>query len=434
MVGAIKKNLVLFLLSKTVAVLGSNIYGFAISWYILAETGSALNFGVALLLSTLPRVLLSPIAGTLSDRWNRKRIIITSDFACAIWLAIVLLLFSFVNQEIWLLYLATVVLSILNTFYSSAVTSAIYNMVGPNYLQKAMSLNQGVVSLSGVLAPALAGIFFVIFPITTFMIINIIAFIISGIASILINYELFAEKKEKKQETSIFADLKFGLFYVKTQPLLLHLIVIFFFINFWFSVYPVTIPYLVTTIRGMEEFHLGFINSTFAAGMMLMAIIFSARAEVKRTELALFGGVGSLAIVLILIGLPSFPSMIQVSNMIILPYLMLMVLILSSSIMIINLPIQVLIQKSTPDDYRGRVMSLIETGTSAMVPLGYLIFGVLLEIIPAWILLGICGVSIISFIVYHIRNKVVIQLLREADQTKNRVLEGESVVNKSEVL
>lgn len=415
---AVKRNMILFLIGKMTAVLGSSIYGFAIGLYILAETGSSLNFAVTLILSMLPRILLSPIAGTLSDRWNRKKMIITSDFACAIWLIIVLLLFTYVYPEIWLLYTATAVLSILNTFYSSAVTSSIYNMVGPDFLQKAMSLNQAAASLSTILGPVLGGMFFGLFQITTFMIINIIAFTISGFASIFIQYDLFAEKKEKEINSTIFSDLKSGFSFVKNQVFIKNLIFLSVFLNFWFAVFPVAMPYLVLTIRKMEPVQLGIIEGTFSVGMMLMAIILSAKAEIKRKDISIFGGLIAMSTVLILLGLPNFPGMMSVSNAVFFPYLIFMVLLLSSFIMIINMPIMVFLQKSTPDEYRGRVMSLLETGASAMAPLGYIIFGFLLEKMPVWILMAICGLSIILLILYHIKRKILVEALREADRPK----------------
>lgn len=416
MESAIKKNLWLFITGKLTAVLGSSIYGFAIGLYILAETGSSLNFAITLILSTLPRILLSPLAGALSDRWNRKKIIIISDFSCAIWVALIWFVFSFVNQELWILYVATAVLSILNTFYSSAVTSTIYNMVGPDHLQKAMSLNQAAVSLSTILGPVLGGAFFGIFPITTFMIINVFAFTISGLASILIQYNLFAEAKEKISKNSILVDLKEGLFYVKKQTFLLHLIIISIWINFWFAVFPVALPYLVLTIRGMEPVQLGIIEGAFSVGMLIMTLILSTRAEIKNKEKTILGGVILLSTFLILIGLPNFPGMMALSNSVMFVYLICIVLLLSATMMIVNMPVMVLLQKSTPDEYRGRVMSLLETGASAMMPLGFILFGFLLEKMPLWILLLTCGLSIILLIVYHLKKQTFVQYLREIDE------------------
>ncbi|MEA1855814.1 MFS transporter [Cytobacillus sp. FSL W7-1323] len=412
---AIKKNLVLFLLAKVVIVFGSSIYSFAIGLYVLAVTGSAVNFSITLLLTILPRIILAPLAGTLSDRWNRKRIIITTNFACALWIAVICGLFIFVTQDIWLLYLATCVLSIINTFYSSAVMSSIYNMVGPDFLQKAMSLNQAVASFSVILGPILGGILFGLLPLSSFMMINICGFFLSGIASLFINYYLFVEKTEKQQVGTIQTELRAGLSYVKKQTLLRQLIFMSVWVNFWFAVFPVALPYLVLTIRQMPTYQFGLIEGSFAVGMLVMSTILSLKAEMKNKSFSIGIGMVCLGILLMLIGMP---QLIEISNQVVFVYLIGIVLLLAAAIMIINIPVMVLIQKSTKDEYRGRVMAILETGASAATPLGYILFGLFLEWWPIWVIMLVSGGSIICMILYHTRNKQFFNLLKQTDQTK----------------
>lgn len=419
----IRKNISLFLTGKLSAALGSSIYGFVIGLYILAETGSSLSFAITLLLSVLPHILLAPLAGTLSDRWNRKKLIIFSDFACAIWLVIIFLIFTFFNQNIWVLYLATTVLNILNTFYATAVTSAIYNMVGPNALQKAMSLNQAAISTSTILGPVLGGVLFGFFHISTFMIINIVTFTISGLANIFISFDLFAEKAEEKGQTSIIAELKDGFAYTKSQPFLKNLIMIAIFLNFWFAVFPVALPYLVLTVRKMESFQLGIIEGAFSVGMLIMSIILAQKQEIKKKDLSIIGGLFGMSIVLVLIGVPSIPGLSGLSNTVFFPYLIVLVLLLSSFIMLINMPVMVLLQKSTPDAYRGRVMSLLEAGASAMTPLGFILFGLVLEKVPVWILLAFCGLCVIILTIRTIKGRAFVQSLRAIETTQEISLE-----------
>jgi MFS transporter, DHA3 family, macrolide efflux protein len=414
--GAIKKNLVLFLIGKITSVLGSSIYAFAIGLYILAETGSSLNFAVTLVLSMLPRILLAPVAGTLSDRLDRKKIIIFSNFASSFWLAIILMSFLFFSQEIWVLYVATTGLSIISTFYSIAVTSSIYNMVGPDHLQKAMSLNQAAISLSAILGPVLGGVFFGIIQIHLFMALNILTYLIAAFASILIEYNLFSKKTQDKKTTRMAEDLKQGISYIKAQPFLLHLVILSVWLNFWFAIFPVAMPYLVLTVRGMSSVQLGFIEGAFSVGMMIMALILSGRKEIRKKEFSIIGGMLILSAVLILIGLPAVPGFVGLSNPLIFGYLVSMVLVLSAAIMFINTPVSVLLQKNTPDEYRGRVMALLETGSSAMTPAGFILFGFLLEKLPVWLLLAVCGFSLFAVVFYLYREKMFLKLLREEDK------------------
>lgn len=416
MEGAIKKNLVLFLIGKITSVLGSSIYAFAIGLYILAETGSSLNFAVTLVLSMLPRILLAPVAGTLSDRLDRKKIIIFSNFASSFWLAIILMSFLFFSQEIWVLYVATTGLSIISTFYSISVTSSIYNMVGPDHLQKAMSLNQAAISLSAILGPVLGGVFFGIIQIHLFMALNILTYLIAAFASILIEYNLFSKKRQDKKTTRMAEDLKQGISYIKAQPFLLHLVILSVWLNFWFAIFPVAMPYLVLTVRGMSSVQLGFIEGAFSVGMMIMALILSGRKEIRRKELSIIGGMLILSAVLMLIGLPAVPGFVELSNPLIFGYLVSMVLVLSAAIMFINTPVSILLQKNTPDEYRGRVMALLETGSSAMTPAGFILFGFLLEKLPVWLLLAVCGFSLFAVVFYLYREKMFLNLLREEDK------------------
>lgn len=420
----VKRNIILFLTGKLTAVLGSSIYGFAIGLYILAETGSSLNFSITLFVSILPRILLSPIAGTLSDRIDRKKIIIISDFACAVWLLVIFIIFTFLTQHIWLLFLATFILSSLNTFYSTAVTSAIHNMVGSDYIQKAISLNQVAVSISTILGPVLGGVLFGFMSISTFMIINIIAFTFSGIVSIFINYHLFSEKKVEAKEETFFSELKIGLTYVKQQSFIKNLLFIAVFLNFWFAVFPVALPYLVLTVRGMESYQLGIIEGSFSIGMLIISIVLAQMKEIKNKKRSIFGGLVGLSSMLILLGIPSVPGLSNLPNMFFFPFLITIVLLLASFIMLINMPVMVLLQKSTPDHYRGRVMSLVETGASCMTPLGFIVFGYLLEFTPVWFLLLICGASIFIIVLYSLRNKRFIQQLNSSINDNIVAVEG----------
>ncbi|WP_316572749.1 MFS transporter [Neobacillus sp. YIM B06451] len=410
---AVKRNLYLFVPAKMIAVLGSSIYSFAIGLYILSQTGSALNFSITLLMGSIPRIVLSPLAGTVADRFDRKKIIIATDFACAAWLGIVFFLFTFVTKEIWLLYLATAVLTSLNTFYSTAVTSTIYNMVGPDHLQKAMSLNQTAISLSTILGPVLGGALFGLFPVNSFMAINIAAFTISGIFSLFINYHLFAEKKEKEKSKGFFHDLKEGFTYVKNESFIKSIVFFAIGLNFWFAAAPIALPYIVMVVRKMPSYQLGIIEGAFSIGTLLLAVILTVRPEIKRKDRAILGGVAGMSIIIILFGLPSLPAAAGISNSFIFIYMIVLALIMSSLGMVINMPIFVLLQKKTPDELRGRVMSLLEAGAGGMMPIGLILFGFLFEKVPAWLLMGVSGGCVLLLVAYHFYKRTFATHLEE---------------------
>ncbi|MDA6131303.1 hypothetical protein OSK38_28550, partial [Escherichia coli] len=83
--------------------------------------------------------------------------------------------------------------------------------------------------------------------------------------------------------------------YVKNQPFIKNLIIISIWLNFWFAVFPVAMPYLVLTVRKMSSLQLGIIEGAFSVGMLIMAVVLSARPEVKRKEVTIFGGVMAMS-------------------------------------------------------------------------------------------------------------------------------------------
>ena len=81
------KNFTLLLLGQLFSLIGNGALKFALSMYVLEETGPAAVFGTLLAVSMVPTILLSPVGGMLADRIPRQRIMYVLDFitAAAVW-------------------------------------------------------------------------------------------------------------------------------------------------------------------------------------------------------------------------------------------------------------------------------------------------------------------------------------------------------------
>ena len=80
------KNMSVFVviwLGQTVSQIGSGLTGFAMGVWVYQTTGSALQFAMIALFSVLPRIVLSPLAGGLVDRWNRRWVLLIGDSGAA---------------------------------------------------------------------------------------------------------------------------------------------------------------------------------------------------------------------------------------------------------------------------------------------------------------------------------------------------------------
>ncbi len=79
------RTFLIVLVGQVTSLIGSGLIGFALAVWIYEQTGQATPFAMTALFSVLPRILLSPIAGAVSDRWNRKMIMLVSD-SWLVWL------------------------------------------------------------------------------------------------------------------------------------------------------------------------------------------------------------------------------------------------------------------------------------------------------------------------------------------------------------
>jgi len=286
-------NMVLFLTGKLVSLLGTSIYGFAIGLYVLKLTGSGMSFALTIVISMIPRIILSPFAGSIADRINRKTLVVSMDLACGALLMIVYLISLSQGLTLGLIYISAFLLTVFNTFFSVSFDAAVPNLVNDDKLMKINSMNQSIVSLSNILGPALGGLVYGIFDIKYFVLFNAVSFILSGISESFINFDFNSTKteekdvdEENKEKSRIFKnvlnDTVEGFKYLKNQKLLYSLMKYILFINLFFGGFFVSLPYITVTELKLSDAQYGTIYSLFALGSLVFSIVISMLPEIKK--------------------------------------------------------------------------------------------------------------------------------------------------------
>lgn len=116
-------------IGQLVSVLASSATSFALTIWAYETTGSATALGVISTSFLLPFLLLSPIAGAMVDRYNRKLMMMVSDLAAAAATTAVLILHATGGLTVWHLYLTSILIGLGNTFQWPAYSAAITTMV-----------------------------------------------------------------------------------------------------------------------------------------------------------------------------------------------------------------------------------------------------------------------------------------------------------------
>lgn len=414
-----------FTISKLISSFGAQVYAFAISFYILQITGSATSFAMNLICSLLPRTLVAPFAGYVVDKYSRKTIVITAQVASTLAIAGLLTISLNFGLSLVAIYTTTVMLSIASTFSGISFSSSITGLVDEKRIQKAMSLNQMSISISAIGSPALAGVLYGTVEMPTFLVMYMSASIIAVILESTMNFKLFAKRKEVVEgepKESMWQSLKAGFAYLKLQPILMAIIWIALFINFLFGAFEVGYSFILIEKLKMPSEHFGLTNGAFAVGMLLISIYLSTRKEVKYPLLVSKRGIIVLGIVMASIGLP---LLIDMEYSIMFSFYLFINFSFGATMMIVNTPMLVMMQKMIDDDYKGRVLSILETMSMALMPLGVVIFGFLYDVFPAQWILIIAGSILIGVVLVMARPSVMRKAHPELGEAK--VVKSETV-------
>ncbi|WP_342746492.1 MFS transporter [Sutcliffiella horikoshii] len=417
------------MISKLISTFGSQVYAFAISFYILQLTGSATSFATNLLCNILPRTLAGPFVGAITDRYSRKKIVIISQVATTLAITGLLIYTLTSGLSLIAIYTTTCILSLTSMFSGIAFTSSITGLIDQARIQKAMAMNQMAISFAAIGSPAVGGLLYGTVPIPVFLVMFIVASVIAVILESTMNFRLFSGEKSSvekgEQKESMWQSMKAGLSYIRFQKTIMVMLWISLLINFLFGAYEVGYSYILIEKLQIESQHFGLTQGAFSLGMLLMSVYFSARKEVRFPLLLSKRGIIGLGAVM---GSISLPLLLSMNYWMMFSYFMILMFSFGSLIIIVNTPLQVMLQKTIADEFKGRVFSIIETMAMALIPLGMVIYGVLYDIFPGeWILLLSAGMLIVITLIMA-RPSVIRKVHPEiGEKQSGRVVETGSV-------
>lgn len=408
-------NMFLFLSGRGVSLFGSRIYSWALALYILNTTGSGTGYSVNILLSTLPLVLLSPISGVLSDRVSRKKMVVGMDILSGIVVLSLFALSAFDSLRVSYIYVTTLLLSICNTFFDVPFNAAIPNIVDNKYISKINSMNQLVTSLSSIGAPFIGGLLFAFIDIRVFLVVNGISFIISGITEMFINFKFNSSSSEKKSEVKekksfsfidAIEDFKDGFRFLRSKTYIYILVMFIVVLNF-FIMFGIGVPYafILNNVVGLSPKQIGILQGIQPLGMFVASLLYTILPERKKNLKQVVISLSIVNIAIILIGLSIVPQFMVSSKIAYFIVYIVIMFTVGMGLVFASIPINVTVQKNTPDEVRGRVMALMNMLCGSAIPLGIVLSGVLLDRIPTFILPVSSGVILLIITISMAFNK-----------------------------
>jgi MFS family permease len=151
-------NFRLYISGQAVSLIGTWMQTVAQSWLVLQLTGSATAIGIVLALQTVPMLLLGPYGGVVADRSDKRRLMIGLQSLMGVQALILGLLVVTDTIALWHVYVLAVALGLNQCFENPARQSFMLELVGPEDLRNAVSLQSVLASCSRMIGPAVAGL------------------------------------------------------------------------------------------------------------------------------------------------------------------------------------------------------------------------------------------------------------------------------------
>ena len=396
------RNFILFTAGKGVSIFGSSIYSFVISLYVLKLTGSALNFATTLMLSVIPMVIISPIAGVIADRLPKKSLVVGMDLINGL---LFLLLFVYLQTHslnLGIFYLSTVLLNIFTTFFAIGIESAKPSLVSPERLVRLNSLSKLIDSSAAILGPVVGGVVFALIDIRFFILFNALSFAFSGLTECFIDFHyhhafnkneqnIEVQMNEVKNKETLLTDLKVGWHFFTTNKSILELFFVFVSLNFLlgFSV-NVPAPYIINELLNLSPSSFGIINSLFPVGLILGTLTVETVMKKVAFRKLLISMNAFIAVLASLIGLPLLLAMSATGSLV---FYATMNLLMGIAIAYVDVPIMTLLQTEVPQNLLGRVMSLIMSLVKVVLPIALIVSGLLINALPVAVI-PVLGASV----------------------------------------
>jgi MFS family permease len=147
-----------YISGQSVSLIGTWMQMAAQSWLVLTITGSATTLGLIVALQTLPVLLLGPYGGVIADRVDKLRLMTVLQVAMGVQALVLGVLTVTGSVRLWEIGVLAALLGLNNAFENPARQSFMLEMVGPENLRNAVSLNSVLVNVARVIGPAIAGI------------------------------------------------------------------------------------------------------------------------------------------------------------------------------------------------------------------------------------------------------------------------------------
>jgi DHA3 family macrolide efflux protein-like MFS transporter len=368
------------------SLLGSELVQFALIWWLTTTTGSATMLAVATMMGVLPRILVSPIAGALVDRWDRRAVMMVADSLSALAVVLLAVLFASDVVQMWHVYVIMFVRATCAAFHWPAMQASTTLMVRQERLARVAGMNQALQGLGAIVAPPIGALLLTVLPVQAILAIDVLtaATAVAPLLFVHVPRPARASDAAPASGASLLEDLRAGVRFLRSWPGILMVIGIAVVVNL--LVFPAIAlqPLLVTGHFGGDALQLALLQSAFGVGMVAGGVTLGAWGGFRKRSLTGLLALALNGVGLTVVGLaPASAYPLAVGGMLFAWFMN----------PIANGSLFALLQTIVPAEMQGRVFTLLNSAAGLMVPLGLAIAGPLGDVLGVRIWFLIAGLA-----------------------------------------
>lgn len=368
------------------SLLSSAAVQFSIIWWLTDTTGgSPLILTGAGLAGFVPQALLGPFAGTITDRYSRKIIMISADMTVALGSLALFVSMYFLEPSILLVILVLIIRSVATAFHMPAMQASIPLIVPEEHLTKASGWGQTVGSISNIVGPAVGVSLLAINSIEWVLLLDVFGAVIASSILLFIHIPK-VQRTETVDSPSFLEEMKEGYHALVKHPVLLRLSITITVVSVLYIPLGTYFPLMTRSHFEKGVVEAGIVEIVFAVGLILggslMGIIGDRFEKIK----LIVTGMMLMGIALFFSGTLSptfFNGFIVMAGLV------------GVSGPLFSAPFYALIQTEIKPHLLGRVFSFVGSMSLLATPIGYALAGVLIELTNVAVLFSITGTLIV---------------------------------------
>lgn len=266
------EGFILLLIGQTISLFGSGLTAFALDIWVFLETGSVTLFGLVTVLGVIPNILVSPFAGALVDRWDRRKVIILSDTVSALCTLILAILLYTDRLTVIHVAIISMVMSVMGAFQRPAYVATTPLLVPKKHYARVNGIAAMIGASAQILAPTMAAFLILAINLWGVLIVDFVTYFIAlGILSRIHIPRPKASLAGQSKTTRLRDEILHGWHYLRERSGLFALMIFATLNNFFVGVLITLMTPMALSLYNASV--LGLVLSTGGIGLLLGGVI-----------------------------------------------------------------------------------------------------------------------------------------------------------------